>query len=273
MVFTLSSICKVKKVTGSLRWGAWLTQDSAEKSHLPLIMEFRKSVVRGGMELSSGPVVPSVTCNIVNHWEPQKSFSHLVTPPSSEEGITAPTWPPCSFLTLALRSSVAAQFFSCPWLNPGTALWREDKPALLDCFTLQGGLDTLKCPWGWPVLPQFSSVNQSCPTLCDPMDWSTPGFPVHHQLPDLAQTHVHQVGDAIQPSHPLLSPSPPTFNLSQHHGLFQWVSSSHQMARVFKFQLQHQSFQWIFSTDAYALIKNGFTIHALLYIIIILISG
>ena len=66
---------------------------------------------------------------------------------------------------------------------------------------------------------QFSSVAQSCPTLCDPMDCSTPGFPVHHQLPKLTQTHVHQVGDAIQPSHPLSSPSPPAFSLSQHQGL------------------------------------------------------
>ncbi|MEQ4767778.1 hypothetical protein ABN071_21555, partial [Providencia rettgeri] len=69
-------------------------------------------------------------------------------------------------------------------------------------------------------------VAQSCLTLCNPMDCSTPGFPVHHQLPELAQTHVHRVSDAIQPSHPLLSPSPPTFNLSQHQGLFQCVSSS-----------------------------------------------
>ena len=67
----------------------------------------------------------------------------------------------------------------------------------------------------------FSSIAQSCPTLCDPMDCSTPGFPVHHQLLELTQTHVHQVGDAIQPSHPLSSPSPPTFSLSQHQGLFQ----------------------------------------------------
>ena len=166
---TLSSICKDKKVTGSLRWGAWLTQDSAEKNHLPLIMEFRISVVRGGRELSSGPVVPSVTCNIVNHWEPQKSFSHLVTPPSSEEGVAAPMWPPVLLSnTRTERSSVAAQFSFCPWLKPRTALWREDKPALLDCLTLQGGLGTLKCPWGWPVLPQFSSVTQSCLILCTP---------------------------------------------------------------------------------------------------------
>ena len=93
------------------------------------------------------------------------------------------------------------------------------------------------------------SVTKSCPTLCDPMDCSRPGFPVHHQLPELAQTHVHRVGDAIQSSHPLSSPSPPAFNLSQHQGLFQWVCSSHQVAKVLEFQLQHQSFEWIFRTD------------------------
>ena len=96
---------------------------------------------------------------------------------------------------------------------------------------------------------QFSSVAQSCLTLCDPMDCSMPGFPVHHQLPELAQTHFHRVGDAIQPSHPLLPPSPPAFNLSQHHGLFKWVGSSHQVAKVLELQLQHQSFQWIFMID------------------------
>ena len=73
--------------------------------------------------------------------------------------------------------------------------------------------------------PSFSSVTQSCPTLCDPMDCSTLGLPVHHQLPRFTQTHVHQVDDAIQPSYPLLSPSPPALNLSQHQGLFKWVSS------------------------------------------------
>ena len=81
----------------------------------------------------------------------------------------------------------------------------------------------------------FSSVAQPCPTLCDPMDCSTPGFPVHHHLPELAQTQVHRVSDAIQPSHPLLSPSPPALNLSQHRGLFQGVSSSHQVATVWSF--------------------------------------
>ena len=93
-----------------------------------------------------------------------------------------------------------------------------------------------------------SSVTQLCPTRFDPSDCSTPGFPVHHQLPELAQTHVHRVGDAFQPAHPLSSPSP-TINRYQHQGLFQRVSSSHQVAKVLQFQLQHQSFQWIFRTD------------------------
>ena len=88
---------------------------------------------------------------------------------------------------------------------------------------------------------QFSSVTQSCPTLCNPMDCSTPGLPVHHQLSESTQTHVHWVGDAIQSSHPLSSPSPPTFNVSQHQGLFKWVSSLHQVAKVLKFQLQLSS--------------------------------
>ena len=80
--------------------------------------------------------------------------------------------------------------------------------------------------------PQFSSVAQLCLTLCNPMNCSTPGLPVHHQLPEFTQTHVRWVGDAIQPSHPLLSPSPSTFNLSQHQGLFKWVSSSDQVAKL-----------------------------------------
>ena len=96
---------------------------------------------------------------------------------------------------------------------------------------------------------QFSSVTQSCLTLWDPMNCSTPGLPVHHQLPESTQTHVHWVGDAIQPSHPLLSPSPPALNLSQHQGLFKWVSSSHEVAKVLEFQLQNQSCQWIPRTD------------------------
>ena len=96
---------------------------------------------------------------------------------------------------------------------------------------------------------QFSSDTQSCQTLCDPRDCSTPGFPVHHQILELTQTYVHRVGDAIQPSHSLSSSSALKFNVSQHQGLFQWVSTSHQVAEILEFQLQHQSFQWTFRTD------------------------
>ena len=107
-----------------------------------------------------------------------------------------------------------------PWDSPG-------KNTGVGCYFL---LQCLK-------VKSESEVTQSCPTLCDPMDGSTPGLPVHHQPLEPTQTHVHRVGDAIQPSHPLSSPSPPALNLSQHQGLFQWVSSSHQVAKGLEFQL------------------------------------
>ena len=99
------------------------------------------------------------------------------------------------------------------------------------------------------LVSQFSSVAQSCLTLCDPMNHSTPGLPVHHQLLEFTETHVNRVGDAIQPSHPLSSPFPPAPNPSQHQGLFQWVNSLHEVAEVLEFQLQHQSLQWTPRTD------------------------
>ena len=99
----------------------------------------------------------------------------------------------------------------------------------------------------WTI--QFSSVTRLYLTLCDPMSCSTPGFLVHQQLLELAQTHAHWVGDDIQPSYQLSSPSPPVFNLSQHQGLFQWVSSLHQVAKILELQLQNQSFWLIFRTD------------------------
>ena len=101
----------------------------------------------------------------------------------------------------------------------------------------------------WSPSYQFRSVTQSHPTLCDPMNHSMPGLPVHHQLPESTQTRVHQVGDAIQASHPLSPPSPPALSLSQNQGLFKWLSSSHQVTKVLEFQLQHQSFPWTSRTD------------------------
>ena len=112
---------------------------------------------------------------------------------------------------------------------------------------------------------QFSSVAQSCLTVCDPIDCSTLSLPVHHQLPEFIQTHVHWVGDAIHPSHPLSSPSPPgAFNLSQCQGLFKLVSSSYQVAKVLEFQLQHQSFQWIFISPSW-IFRTNFLYHGLVW--------
>ena len=122
-------------------------------------------------------------------------------------------------------------FFEC-WVKPGFSL---SSFTLISFFSLSA--------------IQFSLVAQLCPTLCDPMNRRMPGLPVHHQLSESTQTPVRWVGNAIQPSHLLSSPSPPAFHLSQHQGLFQWVSSSHQVAKVLEFQLQNQSFQWTPRTD------------------------
>ena len=97
---------------------------------------------------------------------------------------------------------------------------------------------------------QLSSVAQSCLTLCDPMNRSTPGLPLHQQLPEFTQTHVHRVADTIQPSHALSSPSPAP-NPSPHQGLFQWVTTSQEVINLLEFQLQHQSFQWTPRTDLF----------------------
>ena len=127
---------------------------------------------------------------------------------------------------------------ACLWPQPGrqACSWSPAKP--------HPALSLSPSPAGQAEnTVQFSSVAQSCLTLCNPMDCSTPGLPVHHQFPELAQIHVHRVGDALQPSHPLSSPSPPAFSLPQHQSLFQGVSSLHQVAEVLELQLQHQSFQ------------------------------
>ena len=108
--------------------------------------------------------------------------------------------------------------------------------------------------WSSRHLWQFSSVAQSCLTFCDPMNHSMPGLTVHHKLPEFTQAYAHRVGDAIQPSHPLSSPSTPAPNPSQHQGLFESVSSLHEVAKALEFQLQHQSFQWTPRTD---LLQDG----------------
>ena len=161
--------------------------------------------------------------------------------------------PFATFWTVARRDPLSMGFSRPKY-------WSGSHPLLLGIFLTQGSNSgLLHCKQILYYLShhrksiisfsQFSSVTQSCQTICHPMYCSTPVFPVHHQLRELAQTLVHWVSDAIQPSHHLSSPSLPGFNLSQHQCLFQWVSSLHQLAKVLEFQLQHQSFQSIFRTD------------------------
>ena len=120
---------------------------------------------------------------------------------------------------------------------------------------MQSGMEFLMTRANWLKLClQFSSITQSCLTLCDPMNHSTPGLPVHHQLLEFTQTHVLRVGDAIQPSHRLSFPSPPAPNPSQHQSLFQWVNPSHEVAKVLELQLYHYSFQ---RTPRADLLQNG----------------
>ena len=154
-----------------------------------------------------------------------------------------------SFCSLFLDSSP----HDLPWVPKGRfkeLLIQEGK----GCKKMGGAARKKYCRlgvWSWFHLTtvQFSLVAQ-CPTLCDPMDcMQHTRLPCPSPTPRTWSNHVHKVGDAIQPSHPLSSSSPPAFNLSQPQGLFQWVSSSHQVAWVLEFQLQHQSFQWIFRTD------------------------
>ena len=149
--------------------------------------------------------------------------------------------PPCSsvhgIFQARLLESVAISFSrGCSWPRDGTRVSCIGRQILYHWAT-----------WEAPRLG-FSSVAQSCPILCDPMNRSTPG------LTEFSQTHVHRVSDAIQPSHPLSSPSPPAPNPSQHQGLFQWINSSHEVAKVLEFQLQHRSFQWTLRAD---LLQDG----------------
>ena len=141
-----------------------------------------------------------------------------------------------------------SSFLFLPFLPPNSpSLWPESHRNLL-CRNNQFSENSQIME---TVSIQFSSVTQSCLTLCHPMNRSTPSLPVHHQLLEFIQTHDHQVGDAIQPSHPLLSPSPPAPNPSKHQGFFQWVNSSHEVAKVLEFQLQRESFQWTPRTDLF----------------------
>ena len=195
-------------------------------------------------------------------------------------------WIFVEFVSLPLKCICLTKVASMPAPYPARSSWCHQCnvskwysalcPGSRDVYRLWQMVGKLMWPWSrvfliffawlyfWSFLPDWNrkahihQINGCilrcccsvlCLTLCNPMDCSTPGFPVLHYFPEFAQTHIHWVGDAIQPSHPLLSLSPPAFGLSQHQGLFQWVSSLQQVARVLELQTQHQSFQWIFRVD------------------------
>ena len=140
---------------------------------------------------------------------------------------------------------VAWSVLKCYHSAPDLQMWTSIPSQPVSFLNIIKIHSFLKCFTYWFVVQSL----KPCPTLCSPMDCSMPGFPVFCYLPELTQTHVDWVGDAIQLSYPLLPPSPLAFNLSQHQGLFQWVSSSHQVAKILELQLQHQSFQWTFRTN------------------------
>ena len=137
------------------------------------------------------------------------------------------------FLSFSVAAGIPRFYWPCHFHFQGQHLWSLSTPS---CHYLQCVCPFLKRQV-WFYLVQFSSVTQLCPTLLDPKNRSTPSLPVHHQLSEFIQTHVHRVSDAIQPSHPLSSLSPPVPNPSQHQTLFQWVSSLHEVAKVLEFQL------------------------------------
>ena len=155
----------------------------------------------------------------------------------------------CGTLRRLLCRDVACLLSHFSHIQSGTPWTVACQTSLSTVLSREEYWNRLPFPHPRDIPQPISSVAQSCMSLCNPVDYRMPGFPVYHQLPDLVHTHVHWLGDAIQPSHPLSSPSPPAFNLSQHQHLFQWVSISHQVAKVLEFQPQPQSFQWKFRTD------------------------
>ena len=160
----------------------------------------------------------------------------------------------CSSLVIReMQIKATVRYHSTPTRMAKVTTKKWNDKLLARMWNTQRTLTVLVLMWKGQELCKtgrsVSWVTQSCPALCNPMDCSTPGFPVHLQHPELAQTHVHWIGYAIWPSQPLLSPSSPAFNLFQHKSLLKWVRSSHQVAKVLELQLQHQSFQWIFRTD------------------------
>ena len=154
-------------------------------------------------------------------------------------------WDPMDYCSPGLSQARILEWVAISFTSGSSQSWDWSSVSYVSCtaggiftdWAIRKAPEPLYCFGQKVCFVQFSSVAQSCPTLCDPMNCSTPGLPIHHQLLEFTQTHVHRVGDAIQPSHPLSSPSPPAPNPSQHQSLFQWVNSSYEVAKVLEFQL------------------------------------
>ena len=156
----------------------------------------------------------------------------------------------CNPAPLSMRFPRQKYWSGLPFSFQGIFLTQGPNPSLLCLLHWQVDVLPLSHQGSCFFLCCCCLATKPCPTLCDPADCNMPGFPVRHHLPELAQTPVHWVDDAIQLSYPLSSPSlPAALNLSQHQGLFQWVNSLHQMAKVLELQLQHQFFWWIYRVD------------------------
>ena len=172
---------------------------------------------------------------IIGNWEQGGWDSEKLNEREETSGPLSSTWSHCIQKVLNTIYPLMSPLFICSSKH----------------FLLTSTVNVSTCSFCFQSLSRLFlvSVAKSCLTLCELMNYSTSGFPVLHCFPEFAQTHVHWVSDAIQPSHPLSPPSPPAFSLSQHQSLFQWVSSSFQVAKGLGLQLQYQSFQWTFRTD------------------------
>ena len=246
------------EVWSCLQWGwtlpqpgwFWLQKQILQKCQLPALQNSRP-VLRMNSWGESGFFCKTessneTNCFVIGLSQAKKKPSHIKAngfSPQNSHPLPSRYWIADGVVPLPAGCLMKKEKGPTPLASPHPQHWWC--PFLCSLrFTLSGGKSILNKGRRFEVSIQFSSVAQSCPTLCSPMNHSTPGLPVHHQLPESTQTHVHWVDDAMQPSHPLLSPSPPAFNLSQHQGLFKWVSSSHQVTKLLEFQLQHQSFRY-----------------------------
>ena len=195
------------------------------------------------LEFKMGCKAAETTCNINNAFGPGTANKHTVQwwfkklckgneSLEVEEGSSRPSEVDNNQLRGIIKADPHNYTRSC---------WKTHRQPSYGCLAFEANWKSEKNLFisFVPYSVQFSSVAQSCPTLCDPMNHSMPGLPIQHKLPEFTQMHVHRVGDAILPSHPLSSPSPPAPNPSWHQGLFQWINSSREVAKVLEFQLQH----------------------------------